>query len=249
MNSKEVANLTGVSIRTLHYYEELGLLHPQRSPGNDYREYSEEDLDLLQQILFFKACGFSLQRIREIMQSEDFDREEAFLLQKKALLFEKERIERMIHSLEKSLSAWKGDKTMSQEEKFEGFNFEKNPYEQEARERWGDEAVESSEQSMKKLGKEGRKALEEDMNALFENLAKIRHEDPQGEKAQEEIDKMYTFFNARFGHYYSYEMFGALGQMYVEDARFQKNIDRFGEGLSEFLAKAMSHYAVVKEEK
>ena len=86
MNTNEVANLTGVSVRTLHHYDKIGLLCPSRNPENDYREYNEKDLDRLQQILFFKECGFSLAKIQTLLGSPSFDREKAFALQKKYLL-------------------------------------------------------------------------------------------------------------------------------------------------------------------
>ena len=82
MSPNEVAALAGVSVRTLHHYDRIGLLCPGRNADNGYREYAEKDLDLLQQILFFKACGFSLAQIQTMLQSPAFDRDEAYALQK-----------------------------------------------------------------------------------------------------------------------------------------------------------------------
>ena len=86
MNTNEVAGLTGLSVRTLHHYDAIGLLCPQRNPENGYREYSEENLDCLQQILFFRECGFPLSVIRELMENPEFDREQAFQVQKAYLV-------------------------------------------------------------------------------------------------------------------------------------------------------------------
>lgn len=93
MNAKEVAKITGVSVRTLHHYDTISILSPSRNPENGYREYSGDDMDRLQQILFFKECGFSLAQIKGLLNSPSFDREKAFDLQKKFLLHEKRRIE------------------------------------------------------------------------------------------------------------------------------------------------------------
>lgn len=243
MNVKEVAALSGVSVRTLQYYDEMGLLCPSRNPDNDYREYSEEDLELLQQILFFRSCGFKLRQISKIISAPDFDPQEALLLQKKALLHEKARIEQMLETLEKTIQEKRGDITMENKERFEGFDFTKNPYEEEARSRWGDEAVDRSKSFFAKMTPDQHKHLSKDMEELFRELAKVSDQDPAGKEAQEEIQKMYDFFNSRFGYRYSYEAFAGLGRMYVEDERFTKNIDQYKPGLSAFLSKAMAVFS------
>lgn len=243
MNAKQVAALTGVSVRTLHHYDDIGLLRPERNPENGYRSYAEDDLDTLQQILFFRACGFPLAKIGALLRSPDFDREQAFALQRKYLLHERARIDAMLETLGNTIRAWREERTMTNEEKFSGFDFSHNPYEDEARERWGDKAVDESNAYVAGLGKEGQKQLEENMNALFRDLAAVRQEDPASETAQAAIDKMYHFFNGNFGAQYSLEAFAGLGEMYVADTRFTKNIDKFGEGTAAFLRDAMKAYA------
>ena len=89
MNTREAAGITGISVRTLHHYDKIGLLCPDRDPDNGYRNYSDEDLDLLQQILFFKECGFSLTDIKGFLVNLNFDREKAFVLQRDCLLQER----------------------------------------------------------------------------------------------------------------------------------------------------------------
>ncbi len=243
MNSKEVAKISGVSVRTLHHYDELGLLIPRRHPDNGYRQYSQADLDKLQQILFFRECGFALEKIKSIVADPTFDPLEAFLLQKKALLYEKARIEQMLVTLEKSIQEVRGERKMQKKEKFEGFDFSKNPYEEEARERWGDEAVDRSQSHLNKMDKNQQQKLGEDMNGLFQELADISHLDPASEEVQTEMQKMFEFFNSSFGYAYSYEAFAGLGRMYIDDERFKENIDKFRPGLSEFLAEAMKSFA------
>lgn len=243
MNAKQVAELSDLSVRALHHYDEIGLLRPRRNAENGYREYSEEDLDKLQQILFFEQCGFSLERIKKLPSNPRFDRVKTFELQKKHLMLEKERIEAMLSTLERTLKTLKGEDSMSQEEKFKGFDFSFNPYEEEAKQLWGDETVEKSNDFIASKSDRERKDMEKVLDELFKELAEIRDEDPDSHLAQEAIDKMYRVFNESFGHYYTLESFAALGNMYVMDDRFKANIDKYGEGLAEFLSKAMQEYS------
>lgn len=243
MNINEVARLTNVSVRTLHHYDAIGLLSPKRNAENGYREYSDGDLDRLQQILAFRKCGFPLKSIRLVLSASDYDRSEAVAVQLKYLYHERDKIGRMIETLEKTKQYLKGEIDMSHEEKFAGFDFTQNPYEEEARKLWGDAAVDESNEKLQQLDQKGREALSEDMNDIFRVFAKQMDSSPESEAVQQLTDRYYRFLNSNFGHHYSYEAFAGLGEMYVQDTRFQQNIDRFGEGLSEFMAKAMKCYA------
>lgn len=242
MNSHKAAELTGLSVRTLRYYDAIGLLHPARNPENGYREYCENDLDRLQQILFFRECGFPLSVIRERLQNPDFDREQSFQLQRDYLLREKKRIETMLDTLMKTHKSWKGEIAMTQKEKFAGFDFSKNPYEQEARRLWGADAVDQSSETIRSLSPQDQKDLAEQMDRLFEGLAQLRRLPPDSPQVLQEMAVMHRFFNC-LGYEYSPEAFAGLGQLYECDERFTQNIDQYGNGLSAFLAKAMKHYA------
>lgn len=244
MNAKEVAATTGVSVRTLHHYDRIGLLCPKRNEMNDYREYTETDLDKLQQILFFKECGFPLKGIKDLLNSPTFDKNQAFIIQEKYLLYEKQRIETMLNTLHKTMKAAKGELTMSQKEKFAGFDFNENPYMKEAQERWGNDAV----AHINTMSTEEKVNTADKMNALFARLAEIRNELPESQIVQKEMHKMYQFFNESFGYQYSLEAFAGIGHLYVEDERFTKNINQFGTGLAEFLSKAMEVYAKSRKE-
>ncbi|MDR9854789.1 MerR family transcriptional regulator [Paenibacillus sp. VCA1] len=241
MMVKEVAELAGISVRTLHHYDEIGLLHPSRTTEAGYRVYTDEDLAKLQQILFFRELGFPLKQIREIVSRPDFDRMEAMELHHKLLLEKRIRLERMIETLEKTMKHEKGEINMSNQEKFAGFDFSSNPYEQEARERWGDQAVDESNAKLGSLSNSEQTKLEEEMNAIYRKLADLRQLSPESDEAQEAIGEWYRFLN-RLGSY-SLEAFKGLGQMYVDDERFTRNIDKFGEGLAVFMRDAMAEYA------
>ncbi len=236
MKVKEVSQLTGVSVRTLHHYDDIGLLTPDCTTEAGYRLYSDDNLATLQQILFFRELGFSLKKIKELLTSPTFSRQEAFEVQRKMLLEKRKQLDGMINTIEKTIQHGRGELVMTNEEKFKGFDFSENPYEQEARERWGDKAVDESNKKTAQFGPE----LGEEMNRIYFSLADLRHMNPSSDEAQAGIDEWFTFLN-KMGSY-SLEAFQGLGEMYVADERFTKNIDKFGEGLAVFMRDAMAVY-------
>ena len=146
-------------------------------------------------------------------------------------------LDEMSETIEKTIRTEKGELWMTNEEKFQGFDFSTNPYEQEARKRWGDKAVDESNKKVAQFGPE----MGEEMNRIYFGLAEIRDTDPASKEAQTRIEEWYTFLN-KVGNY-SLEAFAGLGEMYVADERFTKNIDQFGEGLAEFMRDAMKVFA------
>ncbi|GGC98700.1 MerR family transcriptional regulator [Thalassobacillus devorans] len=241
MRVKEVADLVGISVRTLHHYDEIGLLKPDTTTDAGYRVYSDANLETLQQILFFKEVDFPLKRIKATLEDPSFNREEALEMHRKMLLEKRRRLDQVINTVEKTLQHWKGDIGMTAEDKFKGFDFSHNPYELEARERWGDKAVDEAHEKAKGMSE----AKQEELNELYRGLAAIRDKDPASNEAQETIAKWYVFLN-EIGSY-SLEAFKGLGQMYIVDERFTKNIDQFGDGLAQFMADAMAVYADNRE--
>lgn len=237
MKVKEVADLTGVSVRTLHHYDEIGLLVPDNVTEAGYRVYSDENLTTLQQILFFREVGFPLKKIKELLESPSFNRQEAFELQRDMLVAKRRQLETMIETIDKTLQSERGEMTMTNEEKFKGFDFSSNPYEQEARERWGDAAVDKANKNVSQFGENEQ----QEMNRIYSNLAALRGTDPASTEAQAAIGEWYAFLNKIAD--YSKEAFAGLGEMYVADERFTKNIDQFGEGLAVFMRDAMRAYA------
>jgi DNA-binding transcriptional MerR regulator len=241
MKVKEAADLVGISVRTLHHYDEIGLLVPEKTTESGYRVYSRENLETLQQILFFKELGFSLKKIKEIINSPSYDRKKALEIQHKMLLEKRSRLDKMIRTIEKTIRYSKGEIKMSDKEKFEGFDFSHNPYEKEARELWGDSAVDQSNAKIAKMSEFDQKELAEKFIAIFKKLAELRHLPPDSKEAQAAIKEWYALLN-QIGNY-SLEAFKGLGQMYVDDIRFTENIDKFGQGLAKFMRDAMAVYA------
>src|SRR5699024_1639235 len=240
MKVKEAAELVGISVRTLHHYDEIGLLEPETTESG-YRSYSEKDLETLQQILFFKKLDFPLKKIKEIINSPSFDREEALQVQRRMLLEERSRLDNMIATIDKTIQHAKGEIPMSDQEKFEGFDFSKNPYEQEARERWGNKAVDESNAKINQMSKDEQQEMGEEFDRIYRELAAIRDKAPYSDEAQAAIKVWYDYLN-KIGSY-SLDAFKGLGQMYVDDERFTKNIDKYGDGLAVFMWDAMAVYA------
>jgi len=237
---KGAAELSGVSVRTLHHYDEIGLLSP-RTGNQGYRVYEQEDLIRLQQILFFRELDFPLSRIKELLNSPQFDRDEALEIQRKALLEKRERLNQMIKTIDETILETKGERKMSNEERFAGFDFSKNLYEQEAIDRWGSEAVETVKKNTEELPDNERKGLERDFNNLFHKLAKNMESGPESTETQQSVEKWYKYLN-KIGNY-SPQAFKGLGEMYVEDSRFLVNMEQYGEGFAAFMRKAMAVYA------
>ena len=131
---KVVAQIAGVSVRTLHHYDEIGLLKPASTSAAGYRLYADRDLQKLQQVLFFKELGFDLKEIKRILSDPHFDRADALKVHRKLLLERQERIRRLILSVDRTLKAIKRGKQMDAR-MFDGFDAAK--YEEEARQRWG----------------------------------------------------------------------------------------------------------------
>jgi predicted trehalose synthase len=154
------------------------------------------------------------------------------------LLEKRSQLDKLINTIDKSLKHMKGEIQMTNKEKFEGFDFSQNPYEQEARKLWGDKAVDESNAKVADMSKEAQKAVSE----IYTKLASIRNASPESEEAQAAIKKWYDCLNQNVGTY-SLDAFKGLGQMYVDDQRFTKNIDKYGDGLAKFMCDAMGHFA------
>jgi len=234
---KEVAELAGISKRTLQYYDDIGLLCPNKSESG-YRLYDSGHLNDLQQILFFRELGFPLKDISCLMGDSSFEHGDALKKHRRMLEKKQDRLGKMIATIDKTLKCIEGGYAMSDKEKFQGFDFEsKDTNEKESRNKWGDEAVDETRDRIKGNEKE----MSEGMNQIYRKLASIRHLSPESDEAQDAIGEWFSFLN-RIGTY-SLEAFEGLGEMYVEDERFTNNIDKFGKGLAAFMKDAMKVYA------
>ena len=229
MRINEVVKLTGVSARTLQYYDEIGLLIPQKL-DNGYRDYTEENLEKLQKILFYRFLKFKLNDIKELLEG-DFDNLKILEQQRELILREKEKFEVILHNIEKTISNYKGEQTMTIEEKFNGFKKEDlNKYENQAVEKYGKDTIEESKK--RQSGRE--EIVTEEFNEVFRSMAKFKDEnvDVAEKEVQSKVEDLYNNMN-EYAFDCSIEVFSYIGKGYVHNPEFKKNIDKFGEGVAE----------------
>lgn len=237
MQIKDFALLCGISVRTLHYYDEIGLLKPAQTDENtSYRYYNSSSLLRMQEILFYRELGFSLKSIKEILSSPDYSKKEALRQQKKLLMLKKERLERLISAID---GAEKGEYIMKA---FDNSEFEK--YKSEAEERWGstDSYKEYSEKSSN-YTKEKYDSLAKGMNDIFSQFALSMKKGaaPDSDKVQDLVKNLQSHITENY-YNCTKEILADLGQMYVFDERFKNNIDKCGEGTAEFVSNAIKVY-------
>jgi len=241
---QKLGKLAGVSSRTLRYYDEIGLLKPTRINSSGYRIYGSREVNLLQQILFYRELGVSLLHIRDIITTPSFDSLAALKEHHKKLLDKKNQLELLISNVEKTIVSTEGRITMSDNEKFEGFKQNliaenEAAYGLEIREKYGDETINQSNQKLMNLTEAQYnqiKALEEE---LFKTLsAAYKTGNPAGELAQKaaNLHKQWLCF---FWEQYSPEAHAGLAQMYVCDERFKAYYDKVQSGTAEFLRDAI----------
>ena len=239
-----VAKLAGVSVRTLHHYDAIGLLKPAAVSPAGYRLYSDADLERLQQVLFFRELGFSLRDIGRVLNSPDFDRREALAMHRKLLVEKRRRVQALITSVDRSIAALDGGEDMSNNAMFEGFDESKlNEYREEARRRWGHTpAWEESERRTSGYTKQDWQDIQSESDEINRGLAALMGEDPAGAEVQALVGRWHSLINSRF-YECSPHVFRGLADMYVEDARFTAHYNRWRPGLAAFLRQAMHVYA------
>ena len=237
MKVSEVAKLTGVTVRTLHYYDEIGLLKPSKVTEAGYRLYSNADLEILQQILFFRELDFSLSDIREIMLNPTYSRETALQNHRELLLQKRKHIDGLISLVDKTL---KGDNDMSfkQFDTTEIKNARKE-YAAEAKQRWGESgAYIEYEEKVSAYDDPQWKLLNGEGSYILREFGENRHLDPASKEAQALVKKWQEFITANF-YNCTKAILSCLGEMYIGDDRFTQNIDRYGQGTALFVATAI----------
>lgn len=230
---KEVSRITGVSIRTLHHYDAIGLLKPTELSEAGYRLYDGEALKRIQSILFFKELGFPLKEIKEILDSPGFDLEKALCDRIKLLEMERDRLESIIRfareTKEKGIDAMKPNTFDTTD--IDGFK-------EEARQKWGSTAAFKEYEAR---GKNGF-ALSGGMSVIFEKFGRLKGNPADGKEAQETVKELKDFITENC-YTCTDEILRSLGEMYVSDERFKKHIDsQGGTGTAEFTSRAIKHF-------
>ncbi len=244
----KVARISGVSTRTLRYYDELGLLKPARINSSNYRIYGEKEIDKLQLILFYKELEIPLLDIKEIIEGKNFNDIDALIDHKRNLELKLKRYHKLINTLDETIKSRKENTTMKETDKFEGFKddlISKNDktYGDEVREKFGRESLEYSNKKIKNMSKDEyervdnlRKKVDSTIKAAFE-LG-----DPSSELSIKacELHKEWIMV---YWKEYSKEAHLGLAKMYVDDERFTAYyVNNVGVGAAEFFLKAMQHY-------
>ena len=242
LHIREFAKLAGVSVRTLHFYDEIGLLKPSSvDEQNGYRFYDEYALARMQEILFYRELDFPLKEIRMILSSPDYDKQNALKEQKHLLMLKKERLERLISALD---GAMKGEKVPMDVFDNHAFETKRAEYAKEAREKWGDTAAykESAEKTAR-YSTDKWKQVNDAMDKRIGEFAACKAEGfaSDSAEAQKLAEKWQAFITENY-YTCTKEILASLGEMYVADERFRENIDRHGDGTARFMSDAIKTY-------
>ena len=231
----EVSKIAGISIRTLQYYDKIGLLPPSGFTDSGYRLYNEDSLERLQTILLFRELEFPLKEIKRIIENQDFDEEKALSQQIELLRLRREHIDSLISLAEKLIN--KEEKILD----FSAFDKTKlKEYEAEAKEKWGKtSAFKEYEEKAEGHSDADNSSISGEMMEIFAEFGKIGAA-PESEEAQMLVKNLQDFITKNYYNCTDEILFG-LGQMYVFDERFTENIDKAGgKGTAEFVSKAIA---------
>ncbi|MBO6252571.1 MAG: MerR family transcriptional regulator [Bacteroidaceae bacterium] len=238
MTVNEVSKLAGVSIRTLQYYDSIGLLKPAEYTESGYRLYDDAAMERLQQILLFRELEFPLKEIKEIVTRPDFDKKKALEQQIELLTMKKEHLESLIDFARGIQNG--GNNIMD----FTAFDTSKlEEYTRKAKEQWGDsKAFSEYEQKSASRSTDDEKKLWSNFMKLFEKCGKLKDSDPKSVEAQAMIKDIQNYITKNF-YECTNEILAGLGKMYAAEGEFKTNIDKAGgKGTAEFVSRAIAEY-------
>jgi DNA-binding transcriptional MerR regulator len=245
MTVGEVSKLAHVSVRALHHYDETGLLNPSERSDAGYRLYTDDDLDRLRRILYFRELGLGLNAIEGLLSTPGADHGDVLAVQRELLAEKVARTQAMIEAIDRELAGTEKGIRMSKEEMFEVFG-ENDPsqYEEEVRERWGEtDAYKESQRRTARYTKTDWEEIkaESESIGLAQKAAFEGGFPPDSDEAQAAIDRHFRQINERF-YTCPIQMYRNLGQMYVADPRFKANYDKISDGLAEYVRDAVAVY-------
>ncbi len=224
---KQVADIAGISTRTLRYYDQIALLKPASISEAGYRIYSDDEIDRLQQILLYRSLGMQLKQIQSILDNPRFHALTALEEHQQNLEAEKEKIEQLLITVKKTIQSKKGEIKMSAEEKFEGFKKERlneneKLYGKEIREKYGKETIEKSNKKFMNLSQEDFQKMQEAENELFVRLDQLAQSKDLESQAAKEVYRLHKQWLSYTWPNYSAKAHRGLVQMYLADDRFAK---------------------------
>lgn len=240
MKINEVAKLTGITVRTLHYYDEIGLLKPSKVTDKGYRIYDQQSLEILQQILFFRELEFPLNQIKQIINDSKFNSQKALINHRDLLIKKRERLDNIINLVNKKLEGG----TIVSFKEFDTTEIEecKEKYAKEVKEKYGDtNEYRQSQQKASKYAKEDWNKIQEEANYIMKQFFNNKEKPIDSDEIKELVKKWQDHITK---YYYdcSNKILAGLGSMYVADERFKNNIDKNGKGTAEFMSKAIASY-------
>ncbi len=241
---KKVSEISGVSVRTLHHYDEIGLLSPKKHE-NGYRYYSEEDISLLQMILFYKYLEFPLKEIKDMLRQGKGELLPHLKRQLVLMREEKRRLLTLIDTLEKTIEFQERRVDMSMEDKFKGFTYQDNEkYRQAAIEAYGKEVIENAEKKHKGKEQEIADGFNKIFFAFSENMTNgLPATATENVKLAEELREHICTYSFDC----SPEIFSSIGYGYVENPEFKFNMDKFGSGTAQYVCDAIQEYTGKKK--
>lgn len=247
---KKVSQMSGVSVRTLHHYDKIGLLAPTVRTEAGYRQYGKEELLRLQQILFYRELGFPLKEIIEILDNPDFDMLIALKNHRQSLKAKIDRMDHLLVTIDRTIVKLKNDDVMEHpEELYQGLNTNTaKAYRKEAIEKYGGETVKNAEKELMKMGESAYTELKADFEACNAKLFVMKDLDPHSKKVQDQIAEHYGYIRRFWGTANSTDKqagaYAGLGQLYVDDGRFTVVDGKSQPKFATFLRDAMAHFAV-----
>ncbi|MGG0656580.1 MerR family transcriptional regulator [Rummeliibacillus pycnus] len=241
---QQLAKLSGVTTRTLRYYDEIDLLKPLKISEAGYRIYGSREVKLLQQILFYRELGLKLEEINKILCDSNFDIKRALLDHKKKLKDEKIRIEKMLLNVEKTIQSVEGVYEMKDEERFEGLKEEliqenESHYGDEIREKYGDDVVNASNEKLRGMTEVQFKENQILEKKIIELLKEAMQQGEVQSKTAQEAVECHRKWLTQYWPTYSKEAHRGLADMYVADERFTEYYDRHQKGMAQFLRDAI----------
>ena len=243
----DMAKMAGISTRTLRYYDEIGLLKPRRISSNGYRIYGKDEINKLQQILFYREFDMKLLKILEILTDKDYDRERILRDHRRNLMEKRKQIDLFIRNLDESIDEMEGRVKMKDKDKFQGFkeklvrdNEEK--YGKEIREKYGDQVIEDSNKKMMGQTKEQFEQGEELGGEILVKLYQAMDKGDPSSKEAQEVARLHHEWLMLYWPAYSKEAHMGLAMMYVEDEGFRDFYDQGKEGAADFLRRIIEVY-------
>ena len=239
LSVSEAAKRAGVSVRTLHYYDEIGLLKPSETTGAGYRFYDGAAMASLQQILFYRELDVPLDQIRRILDAPDHDRTEALQKHRTLLLMKRRRLDDMLRLVDETIGgiAMYDERPKPTQADWEAV---KEQYAQEAAERWGNtEAFLESRERHAKYTPEQEARINAGMEEIFAAFGRCA--DPEGPEAQALV-KRWQAHITQYHYHCTDGILACLGQMYVNDPRFTESLDKYGPGTARKMSAAIAAY-------